>query len=87
MALNLEEIKKDWKVYLLILGMICILVLLFQLNTKITDLQTETAKLNSTLDSVEGIIISTDGNIVRMEKKIGVLESNIAYIVRKVRRK
>lgn len=87
MALNLEEIKKEWKVYLLIFGMIWISVLLFQLNTKIANLEVATTELNSTLDSVEGIIISTDGNIARVEKKIGVIESNVAYIVRKVRRK
>ncbi|RJQ76845.1 MAG: hypothetical protein C4519_14105 [Desulfobacteraceae bacterium] len=79
-------LKKEWKTVLIILWLVVVTFFLFQINGQMERLSAQNTKITSTLDSVESIVLSTDSGIVRMDKKVGNMESHVDFIVQKVRR-
>jgi len=80
-------LKKEWKTLLIVLWLILITYLMFTLNGQLTDLNRQGLQVLSTLDSVESVVISTDANIADMGKKIDGINSNVEFVVSKVRRR
>lgn len=83
----MEFLKKEWKFVLMIVWLLGITVFLFSLKGQISQMQRQGNKLSSTLDSVESVVISTDSNVESVTKKLDGVESNVSYIVQRVRRR
>lgn len=80
-------LKKEWKVIVLILCLIGVTIYLACLNSRLTQLQRQVAKIASTVDSVESITLNTDASISDQSKKVDEIESDVDYIVKKIRRR
>ncbi len=83
----MDFIKKEWKTICFMIFMIAIIVYLYSLNSQLKDLQSQNSKIISTFDSIESVAIGTDADIHEMTKKVDKIENNVAYIVKKVRRR
>ena len=81
----MELLQKEWKTILFILWSIAITYFLFQMNSQIIDLKAQSAKISSTLDSVESVSISTDSSVVQMSKNVDGINANVSFIVQKIR--
>ncbi len=80
-------LKKEWKTVVIVLVLIWMTVFLFLMNTKLKDLTRQNAKLISTIDSIESVVINSDATMIEMSKKVDRIDSNIEFIVKKVRRR
>lgn len=83
----MEFIKKEWKTLLIILWLIVITYFMIAMNGQLANVNRQGDKILSTLDSVESVAISTDANIADMGKKIDGIDSNVNFVVSKVRRR
>jgi hypothetical protein len=79
-------LKKEWKTILFILWLIGITIFLFSMNSRLGQLNVKNAKMASTIDSIESLVISTDANVADASKKVEAIGSNVSFIVQKVRR-
>lgn len=80
-------LKKEWKTLLLGLWLIIITYYMIALSGQLSHIDRQSAQVLSTLDSVESVAISTDANIAGMSKKIDGINSNVEFVVTKVRRR
>lgn len=83
----MEVVKKEWKTILFILWSIAITYFLFQMNNQLLDLKAQSARISSTLDSVESVSISTDSSVVQMSKNVDTINANVSFIVQKIRKR
>lgn len=84
---SMEFFKKEWKAILITLWLIIITVFLSRIDGQLDQLNAKNTKIASTLDAVESVVISTDSSVVQMSKKVGDMDSNVAFIVQKIRRR
>lgn len=80
-------LKKEWKAILIGIWLVIITLCIFRTGSQLNRLNETTARVKSTLDSVESIAISTDGNVIQMSKKVGTVESNTNYLVQRLKRR
>jgi DNA anti-recombination protein RmuC len=80
-------LQREWKTVLIIVWLLLVTVFLFQISGKIERLNQQNARISSTLDSVESIVLSTDSGVVQVGKKVGNMETNVDNILQRVRRK
>ncbi len=80
-------LKKEWKTVVIVLVLIWMTVFLFLMNAKLKDLTRQNAKLISTIDSIESVVINSDASMIEMSKKVDRIDANIEFIVKKVRRR
>ena len=80
-------LQREWKTVLIIVWLLLVTVFLFQISGKIERLNQQNARISSTLDSVESIVLSTDSGVVQVGKKVGNMETNVDHILQRVRRK
>ncbi len=80
-------LKKEWKTLVTILWLAAITVFMIRINDHTNQLLARNAKMASTLDSVESVVISTDANIVQANKMMSDSENNLNFIVEKIRRR
>jgi len=80
-------LKKEWKTLLIGFWLIMITYFLIALNSQLSNLNRQGVQVLSTLDSVESVVISTDANIADIGKKIDGINSNVEFVVSKVRRR
>ena len=80
-------LKKEWKVLLLIICLIVGIVYLNGISNRLTALEHQNSKIISTFDSIESVAINTDGSLNAMSKQVDKIDSNIAFIVKKIRRR
>ena len=83
----MDFIRKEWKAILMVLCLIAIVIFLSKINDQLNTLKTQNAKLISTIDSIESVSISTDGGVHDMGKKVDEIDTNVSYIVQKLRRR
>jgi hypothetical protein len=83
----MERLKKEWKTILFIFWLMGITIFLAAMKGQLDRLQFQTAKLTSTIDSVESISIGTDSAAGEISKKLDGIGSNVTFIVDKVRRR
>jgi cell division protein FtsB len=80
-------LKREWKMVLIMVWLVFVSIFLFKISGQIERLDQQNARLTSTLDSVESIVLTTDTGVAQVGKKVGNMESNVDFIVQKVRRK
>lgn len=83
----MDFLKNEWKTLLIVAWLIVITIFLFSINGQLENLHQQGAKLASTVDSVESVVISTDANINQMSEKTDGMKSNVEFIVSKIRRR
>lgn len=83
----MDIFKKEWKAILIGIWLVIITVVLFRINTQLGQFQETNKKIASTLDTVESVVISTDANVIQTAKKVGQMESNTDYLVKRLRRR
>lgn len=83
----MDILKKEWKAILIAIWLVIVTVVLLRINDQLGRLQETNKKVASTLDTVESVVISTDANVVQTAKKVGQMESNTDYLVKRLRRR
>ena len=79
-------IRKEWKVCLMAVWMIGVSGFLFYLNGVVQTVKQTSVKLSSDVDSVEGILISTDSNVVEIKKLAEATSAKVSIIHKRMRR-
>jgi len=82
-----SHLKKEWKTYVMAIWMISVTGFLVYLNTVVQDVRQTAMKLSSDVDSIESILISTDGNVAEMKNQINDISAKVAVIHNRVRRR
>lgn len=85
--IDMENLKKEWKTVLMIVWLLGITIYLFTIKSQITQMTLQGTKIASTLDSVESVVITTDASVSNVVKKMDGVESNVSFIVQKIRRR
>jgi hypothetical protein len=83
----MEFLKREWKIVLIAIWLVLISVFILQINSRIERLQVANDKLSATLGSVEGVVITIDSSVNGMSGKVDDIDSNVNFIVQKVRRR
>jgi hypothetical protein len=83
----MDFVKKEWKAIAVTICLIGIVVYLSRVNGQLDALKAQNDKLISTIGSIESISISTDAGIHDMGKKIDTIETNMSFVVKKLRRR
>lgn len=81
------HLKKEWRVYLVAVWMIGATGFLYHLKGQVQALNQASVKLVSDVDSIESILIGTDGNVAVMKKQVGEMSSKLAVIHKRVMRR
>jgi hypothetical protein len=81
------HLKREWKGYLVALWMIGTSAYLFYLNAQIQSVKQTGMKLSSDVDSIESILISTDGNVAEMKKQVAGMSAKVAVIHKRIMRR
>ncbi len=80
-------LKKEWKTVLVSTWLVFITIFLFVISSRIERLQAASDKISATLGSVESVVITTDSGVSGMSRKVEDIDSNVGFIVQKVRRR
>ena len=83
----IAHLKKEWKVYVMAMWMIAVSGFLWNLNAKIQVIENRAQKLSSDVDSIESVLISTDGNVAEVKKQVETMTSKVATIHQRVMRR
>ena len=83
----MDFVKKEWKAIALIICLIGIVVYLSRVNGQLDAMKEQNAKLISTIDSIESVSISTDAGVHEMGKKIETIDTNMNFVVHKLKRR
>jgi hypothetical protein len=75
-----------WMFYVVIAWLVMITGFLFYMNTHMGEMRQTEASIKSTQDAIESVVLSTDKVVSDMGSKVKGIESNVLYIVHKVRR-
>jgi hypothetical protein len=81
------HLKKEWKVYAMGIWMIGVTGFLYNLHGQLQAMKQTEIKLSSDVDSMESILISTDGNVAEMKKQVGDISSKVKTIHKRVMRR
>ena len=80
------QLKREWKLYAMAIWMIGVTGFLIYLNTVIQDVRQTSMKLSSDVDSIESILISTDGNVSEMKKRVDDMSAKVTMLHKRMRR-
>ena len=83
----ISHLKKTWQVYLMGVWMIGVSGFLYYLNGQIRTIDQTSVKLSSDIDSIESILISTDGNVAGMKTKIDDMSGKMETVYKRVMRR
>jgi hypothetical protein len=83
----MDFMKKEWKAIIVTICLLGIVIYLSRVNGQLDALKNQNAKLISTIDSIESVTISTDSGIHDMGKKIEGINTNLSFVVHKLRRR
>lgn len=83
----ITHLKKTWKVYIMGIWMIGVSGFLYYLNGQVRTLNQASLKLSSDVDSVESILIGTDGNVAAMKKKVDDMAAKMETVYLRVMRR
>ncbi len=81
------HLSKTWKAYLVGIWMIAVSGFLLYLNGQIQAVNQVNVKLTSDVDSIESILIGTDGNVAEVKKKVDVMSGRMENVYRRVMRR
>lgn len=83
----MDFLKKEWKTILIFIWMVLISFFIFQIDSRIEQLKSAGDKLSATLGSVESVVITIDSGLSSTSAKMEDIDSNVNFIVQKVRRR
>ena len=83
----MQFLKKEWKTVLPMLWLVIISVVLLRISGQLNEMHVRHAKVASTLDSVESVVLGTDAGVVQVSKKVGEVETHVDFIVERMRRR
>ncbi len=83
----MDFLKKEWKTILISIWMVLISFFIFQIDSRIEQLKSAGDKLSATLGSVESVVITIDSGLSSTSAKVEDIDSNVNFIVQKVRRR
>jgi hypothetical protein len=83
----MDFMKKEWKAIVVTICLLGIVVYLSRVNGQLDVLKSQNAKLISTIDSIESVTISTDSGVHDMSKKVDGIDTNLSFVVHKLRRR
>jgi hypothetical protein len=83
----MDFMKKEWKAIIVTICLLGIVIYLSRVNGQLDALKNQNAKLISTIDSIESVTISTDSGVHDMGKKIEGINTNLSFVVHKLRRR
>lgn len=81
------HLKKTWKVYLMGIWMLAVSGFLIYLNGQIQMINQANIKLSSDVDSIESVLISTDGNVSEVKKQVDDMAGKMENVHRRVMRR
>ena len=81
------HLKREWKVYVMALWMIGVSGFLYYLYGQIQTLQRTSLKLSSDVNTMEGIVISTDSNVAEIKKQVDGMSAKVTVIHKRVMRR
>jgi hypothetical protein len=81
-----SNLRYEWKKYLVALWMIGITAFVFQMDMKVRQLVTRIQTIDSTMESIEGVVSGSDYTLGMIEKKVTALEKSVSIISRRVKR-
>jgi hypothetical protein len=80
-------LKKEWKALVLVVCLVVGIIYLKTINGRLIVVENQNQKIISTFDSIESVAITTDAGLNEMSKQVDKIESNVEFIVKKVRRR
>ena len=83
----MDFVKKEWKAIVVTIFLLGIVVSLARIHGQLDVLKNQNAKLISTISSIESVSLSTDAGVHDMGKKIDGIDSNLSFVVHKLRRR
>jgi hypothetical protein len=83
----MDFLKKEWKTFVVFICLLGIVVFLSRVNAQLDALKDQNAKLISTIDSIESVSLSTDAGVHDMGKKLEGINTNMTFVVQKMRRR
>ncbi|WP_419655667.1 uncharacterized protein Dvar_47620 [Desulfosarcina variabilis str. Montpellier] len=83
----IAHLKRTWKVYLMGAWMISVSGFLYYLNGQVQRINQAAIKLSSDVDSIESILISTDGNVAEVKKQVDDMVGKIENVHKRVMRR
>ena len=81
------HLKKEWKVYAMAIWMAGVTGFLFHTNGRVLAVQQTSMKLSADVDSIESILIGTDGNVAEVKKQMGDMSSKMRNVYKRVMRR
>lgn len=87
MQKNIAHLKNEWKVYVMAIWMIAVSGFLVHMSGKIQAIESTSMKLSSDVDSIESVLISTDGNVAEVKKQVDAMTSKVTVIHQRVMRR
>jgi len=84
---RISNLTREWKLYVLLVGMIAIAGYLFYLDGKIQKISGRLEEVSSTLGSIEGITTGTDYTLQQIETTVAGIEVQVNTIAQRVKRR
>lgn len=84
---TIAHLKKTWKIYLMGIWMVGTSGYLLYLGEQIKTINQVNGKLVSDVDSIESVLIGTDGNISQMKETLVGMNGKMETVYRRVMRK
>ena len=83
----MDFLKSEWKTVAVIICLLGIVVYLSRVQGQLDAIKEQNAKLISTIDSIESVSLSTDAGVHDMGKKVDGIDTNMNFVVQKLRRR
>ena len=84
---RISGFSREWKIYLLLIGMIAIAGYLYLIDGKIQKLEQHLDQVASTIESVEGITTGTDYTLKEIEAQVSRIEIQVSSMAQRVKRR
>jgi archaellum component FlaC len=84
---RLSGFTREWKIYVLLVGMVVIAGYLYHIDGKIAKLTDRLDQVSSTIESVEGITTGTDYTLKEIESQVNRIEAQVSTIAQRVKRR
>lgn len=80
-------LTKEWRTIVVAVWLVLITIFVIRINIQLGQMAAKNAKMASTLDSVESVVIGTDAAVAQTAKKVGEMEGHVNFIAEKLRRR
>ena len=84
---RISGFSREWKSYLLLIGIIAIAGYLYLIDGKIQKLEQRLDQVASTIESVEGITTGTDYTLKELEAQVSRIEIQVSSMAQRVKRR